>query len=152
MYTFTTDRLIVAPADIVWAVIADVEGYARHAPNLDRTYIVHGSGVGMVRHCVDVRGAAWDEECVAWDEGRGYIMQIDTRTYPYPMRSMRGIWAMDEASSGVRVSLTFEYQPRFDLPLIGPWRDRRTVRPAFAQFSRELMDNWETEIHNRAGY
>jgi uncharacterized protein YndB with AHSA1/START domain len=34
MFTLRTERIIDAPAAIVWEVIADVEAYAAYAPNL----------------------------------------------------------------------------------------------------------------------
>jgi ribosome-associated toxin RatA of RatAB toxin-antitoxin module len=152
MYTYRIERFVKAPSEIIWAVISDVEGYARHAPNLERTFIVSGEGVGMRRHSVDARGAEWDEVCTVWEEGSRYAMQADTSTYPYPMRHMTGTWGMEDRPSGTVIYMQFDYQPKFDLPIIGKYIDNRSYRPAFEEISRQLMDNWEAEIHNRAGY
>lgn len=151
MYSYRVERRLKTPPDIAWAIISDVEGYARYAPNLSKTYLVGSQrGVGMRRHVVDVAGKTWEEVCVLWEEGSRYTMEA--RDYPYAMRIMRGTWGVDPTDDGVIVYMQFDYQPRFDLPLIGRFLDRRSIRPTLEQVSQQLLDNWEREIHNRAGY
>ena len=44
MHRFAMERCVEAPADLVWAVISDVVGYAEVAPNLSRAEILEGEG------------------------------------------------------------------------------------------------------------
>lgn len=141
---FKIERLIDAPADVVWSIISDVEGYAEIAPNLSKAKIVSGEGAGMQRQCWDTRGGTWREDCVLWEEGHRYSMVVDTSDYPYPFTKMQGTWGMEEQSNGVLVTMQFDYQPKYG-PL-GWLMDQFYIKPAFRRICKKLMDNWEAEI------
>jgi hypothetical protein len=50
MYTLKVERLVDAPAAVVWQVISDVEGYADYAPNLSRAHKI-STGEFPARRC-----------------------------------------------------------------------------------------------------
>lgn len=143
MYTLTTERIIDAPAAIVWEVISDVERYAEYAPNLSHAEKI-SNGPTPARRCYDTRGRGWNEACVLWEEGVQYAYLIDTTDYPYPFIQMKGSWGLEEQAQGVRVWMRFEYTP--DAPLIADWLIHRGVQRSFRPIVTALMDNWEREI------
>jgi ribosome-associated toxin RatA of RatAB toxin-antitoxin module len=146
MRRYAAERVVDAPADVVWGVIADLERYADFAPNLAKTEVLSGQGEGLVRRCTDVQGGTWTETCALWEEGRRYTMVVDTSTYPYPMSHMQGTWGVDERADGTAITIQFEYGPRYDLPLIGGVMNAMMVRPSMERLSQKLLDNWEAEI------
>lgn len=147
MYTLTTERLINAPANIVWEIIADVERYADYAPNLSRAHKT-SDGPTPARRCYDTKGRGWNEACVLWEEGKQYSYIIDTADYPYPFIQMKGTWGMDPTPEGMRVWMRFEYTP--DKPWLLGWLIHRMVRRSFSPIVNQLMDNWEAEITRRS--
>ena len=48
-----TKRIINAPSEIVWSVIADIENFHKYATALTGITILSGKGEGMVRACSD---------------------------------------------------------------------------------------------------
>ena len=149
MYALEIKRRVNAPKDVVWNVISDLNGYADYAPNLSQSTVISGEGVGLVRQCADTRGGEWQENCILWEEGHQYTIEVDTSDYPYPFRSMRGTWGLEESSDDVIVTMRFDYQPTFDPPLLGWLSNRFVLHRAFMPIAEQLLDNWETEIHRR---
>lgn len=118
--TFDTDgtgrlvaeRRVNAPSERAWAVVSDVDGYAEFAGTLNRSVVVSGRGVGMVRRCEDKAGICWLETCSRWEPGRAYAFDVDTSgpKYPLPLRTMRGDFEVDPegpSSSTIRILFTF---------------------------------------------
>ena len=147
MSTFKIEREVSAPANLVWQVISDVVGYADIAPNLSKAEIISGQGQGMQRRCWDTRGGTWAEQCVLWEEGRRYSMEVDTSDYPYPFAKMQGTWGLTEGTQGVQIQMEFDYTPKYG-PL-GWMMDKVYIKPAFSRICEKLMDNWESEIKSR---
>lgn len=110
-FTIETTRVVDAPIDIVWAVVADVGGYHVVVDTLRHTEIVSGADLGMVRHCVDTRGREWNESCTAWEPERCLQMTVDVASYPAAFRaifaSVIGTWSLEEATQGTRITMRF---------------------------------------------
>lgn len=102
--TLEVERVTDLPADVLWPVIADLDGYAGHAPSLSSTTVLAGAGDGARRRCVDARGRAWEETCVLWEEGRRYAVDVDVATYPVDLRAIfrtfRGTWEVEPRPEG----------------------------------------------------
>jgi ribosome-associated toxin RatA of RatAB toxin-antitoxin module len=142
MYTLTAERLIQAPADVVWVVIADVERYADYAPNLSRAYKT-SQGEKPSRRCYDLKGRGWNETCTLWQEGEVYRYQVDTSDYPYPFSFVQGTWGLRPSAEGTIVYMQFDYQPR---PQWMQWITHQAVKRSFKPIVVQLMDNWEQAI------
>jgi hypothetical protein len=100
------------PADVVWPVIADLDGYADHVTSLTSTTVVDGDRDGARRRCTDVRGRDWEETCVLWEDGRRYVIDVDVATYPADLRtlfrSFTGTWEVEPRSDGSTMRVRFE--------------------------------------------
>jgi ribosome-associated toxin RatA of RatAB toxin-antitoxin module len=115
MPTFETTRVVAAPRAHVWDVVSDAPGLADHAPNLSASEVLEGSGEGMVRRRYRHAGAGWSETCTLWDPGHRYTMEVDTSDYPYPLRVMRGTWAVEDGPAGTRIRLRYDYEVKYGL-------------------------------------
>jgi ribosome-associated toxin RatA of RatAB toxin-antitoxin module len=146
MYTMTIDRIVNAPANIVWDVISDIERYADYAPNLSKA-VKTSSGITPTRTCWDTNGGTWNEACVLWDEGHEYAFIVDTSSYPYPYAYVKGTWGLETVSDGVRVYMHFAYAPEQG-GVLG-WLVHLSTKRLFQPIVDELMDNWESEIMSR---
>jgi ribosome-associated toxin RatA of RatAB toxin-antitoxin module len=146
MSQFKIERLVDAPSNIVWQVISDVVGYADVAPNLSKAAIESGEGLGMRRRCWDTRGGSWAEQCVLWEEGRAYSMEVDTSDYPYPFTKMQGTWSLAERPSRTLITMQFDYKMKYGL--LGLLLEKSLSRQ-FQPICEELLDNWETQIQEQ---
>lgn len=143
MPQFTIERLVEAPKEMVWRMVSDVVEYAEIAPNLSKAVIEEGNGLGMRRRCWDTRGGTWAEQCVLWQEGHQYAMEVDTSDYPYPLTKMRGTWAVEEQSQGTLIKMQFDYEwkyGRLGALLFYP------LQRGFGPICEKLLDNWEEKI------
>jgi ribosome-associated toxin RatA of RatAB toxin-antitoxin module len=147
MGTFEAERVVAAPRDRVWEVVSDVAGLAAHAPNLSASEVVDGSGEGMVRRCYNNGGRGWSETCILWQPGRRYTMEVDTSDYPYPVRQMRGTWAVEDDPGGARIHVRYEFEPKYGL---AGRALAVLMRPVFALTCRKTLDSYEQALGLRA--
>lgn len=113
MPTFEATRVVTAPRRRVWDVIGGVAGPAAHAPSLSATDVVEGEG--MVRRCFNSAGEGLSETCTLWEPGHRYTMEVDTSHYPYPMRVMRGTWAVEDDPGGTRIHQRYDYELKYGI-------------------------------------
>ncbi len=83
-----------------------------------------------------------------WEEGRQYAYLIDTTDYPYPFVQMKGTWGLTEHVNGVKITMRFDYTPRYGWGL--GWITHLAVKRTFAPIVNTLLDNWQAEIERRA--
>jgi len=145
VYTLTFERIIDAPAQVVWDVISDVEAYADYAPNLSQA-IKTSDSAQPSRTCTDTRGKSWDEACVLWRDKEAYSYVVDTSAadYPYPFKYLQGTWGMETQADGVKVTMRFDYQPT--APSILGWFVHRAMKHSSVSIVETLFDNWESAM------
>jgi ribosome-associated toxin RatA of RatAB toxin-antitoxin module len=142
MFNFIADRVVQAPADLAWTVVADVAGYAQVAPGLSRVEILQGDREGLRRRCYDHRGRGWNETCTLWEPGQRFQMRVDTTSYPFPLRQLlrgfQGTWSVDPVPEGSRITVRFDAEPRFGS--LGRLALRAMGRKAHRDLT-QLLDN-----------
>jgi ribosome-associated toxin RatA of RatAB toxin-antitoxin module len=147
MPSFVADRVVAAPAEQVWAVVADLAGYARIAPGLSHVEILNGDREGLRRRCYDNRGRGWNETCTLWEPGHRYRMQVDTASHPFPLRQLlrrfQGTWSVDAVPGGTRITVQFDAEPR--LGSLGRLALRAMGGKAHRDLT-QLLDNYEQAI------
>jgi hypothetical protein len=144
--TLTVERVSDLPADVLWSVVADLDGYADHVGTLTTTTVVAGAAEGARRRCVDARGRSWEETCVLWDDGRRYVIDVDVATYPLDLRmlfrSFRGTWEVEpRVDGGSVVRVQFEGDVRGGRPATTvvarmAARARRDLEATLASYER----------------
>jgi ribosome-associated toxin RatA of RatAB toxin-antitoxin module len=67
-----------------------------------------------------------------------YTTEVDTSDYPYPLREMRGTWAVEDDPGGTRIHLRYDYELKYGIAgrVLGV-----LMRPLFTRAcrSRELL-------------
>ncbi|MBD8504899.1 SRPBCC family protein [Hoyosella sp. G463] len=137
-----------APTEQAWRIITDHRLYGQLAPNLsDVTVTSSHDGAPRARQCTSTGGKTWNETCTLWDEGRGFAIDVDTSTYPYPLRSLAAMWSVEPAPSGSSARMRFAYQP-----LATPRGGLFAImfRAAFPPILRRIEAGWAGEAR-RAG-
>jgi uncharacterized protein YndB with AHSA1/START domain len=146
---FTDSRVYDAPPSEVWAVVSDPDLYAEVAPNLSRVEVLDGEGEGMVRECADTDGNAWQETCTRWEPERGYAVTVhvpESEFHRQLFHTFTGEWDVTETDEGVRVTMTFEYDPRY-----GPigWLLGRLLEREATGLTAAIFDGWEQALRER---
>lgn len=114
-------------ADAMWSVVGRIGDIGRYMPSLQVSEILEGKapGVGAVRRCVDQRGTAWSEKCVAFDAGRSFVVRFltDAPGFPFPARTMVGGWEVTPSGHGCDVQVWWELEakPRWLAPIFLPF-------------------------------
>lgn len=149
MPTIQRHRTIDAPPAVAWAVITDHELYGEIAPNLERVEVVRGSGADLVRRCVDTGGNTWTETCTRWAAGEAFAVEVDVGNSGFHRRlftRFSGEWLLDERPDGVRITVRFDFEPRYGPfgALITKYLDYRGPPIIDA-----ILDRWEAEIVSR---
>lgn len=148
MFTYKTSRMIHAPAEVVWDVISDHSLFGQIAPNLRQVVVLHGAGEGMSRQCTGSDGTNWTESCTLWQPQRAYAFEVMTSDPKYPLSKMIGTFTMDEAPSGIRVGMRFDYELKFNPPLLG-WLMNKLASRSSAALTEAIFDGWEQAIAER---
>ncbi len=149
MTTISMHRTVDAPRAVVWDVVTDQELYGKLAPNLSSVAVVEGTGEGMIRRCVDANGNEWTESCTLWDESHAYAVSVHVDNSVFHRRffsRMDGEWRLSEDDDGVRMTITFDFDPRY-----GPFgvfisKYFEYVAPGIL---KTIFDGWEDEIRSR---
>jgi ribosome-associated toxin RatA of RatAB toxin-antitoxin module len=142
-------RTVDAPRAVVWDVITDQELYGEVAPNLSSAAVVEGAGEGMVRRCVDTDGNEWTESCTHWEEGQSFAISVHVENSVFHRRFftyMDGEWRLSEDDDGVRMTITFDFEPRY-----GPfgWFISKYFEYIAPGLIEAIFDGWEEDIRVR---
>jgi ribosome-associated toxin RatA of RatAB toxin-antitoxin module len=103
-------RVLAAAPGAVWPLVSDHGLYGQLAPNLAGVEVISQVGDPLRRRCTNTAGEAWEETCTLWEDGRRFAVEVDTASYPYPLRRLRGLWQVDPAPAGSRITMRFAYQ------------------------------------------
>ncbi|MBD3630036.1 SRPBCC family protein [Cyclobacterium sp.] len=144
---FQFKRKVKGAKSKVWDVISDVANYHVVAPNIDDSKIISGGKRGLVRVCSHGNDN-WTETCTLWEEERQYSFMVDTKApdYPYPFKSLKGTWTVDEISSNesmITMVFEFEYKKAIQNILVHPF-----MKYKFTKVCKELLDNWQKLIES----
>ena len=139
-----TKRIINAPSEIVWSVIADIENYHKYATALTGITILSGKGEGMVRACSDAT-STWTETCTKWIEGESYSFNVNTgKDFPFPFDVFNGTWSLEEQSEGeTLIIVKFKYQFSYRWMR---WIYSNDTHMAIDEGNATLLDNWTKKI------
>ncbi len=107
----TRSRRIEASQDVVWAAIADHEGWSQWFGPITRVEPLDPpSGVGGRRR-VHIRSLAMEEEFLAWDEGSRFAFCVTHMTVPV-IRSLVEDVRLTPDGDATTVSYTQAFEPK----------------------------------------
>ncbi|NNE12873.1 MAG: SRPBCC family protein [Ilumatobacter sp.] len=147
MVEVVEESRIARPADAVWATLADFDGIARWAPNVDHSSLTtaQAEGVGAVRR-VQVGRNALLERVTGWEPGQQLAYQIDG--LPPVVRSVTNTWELTSTGDDTSVSLT----TRIDAGSRPPQQlVARVVGRAMAKASRQMLAGLQHHVE-RGGH
>jgi ribosome-associated toxin RatA of RatAB toxin-antitoxin module len=142
-------RTVDAPRAVVWDVITDQELYGEVAPNLSSVAVVEGAGEGMIRRCVDTEGNEWTESCTHWDDGQSFAVSVHVDHSVFHRRfftRMDGEWRLSADDDGVRMTITFDFDPRYGPLGVLISKYFEYIAPGIIE---TIFDRWEDEIRVR---
>lgn len=114
-HSFTSQKIIEAPAEAVWQVLADFSVADTWAPQVTRSYSLteHDRGLGAGRHC-DIKGFGSIQETITdWQEGRSLTYDV-TPLGPIAVAWSRWSVRSIDADS-CQLIIDFSYNTRFGL-------------------------------------
>jgi hypothetical protein len=148
---FDDDEVVEVGADVrvgaeaVWPLVVDHDLYGRLAPGLRSVEVISEPGDPLRRRCTNSSGDSWQETCTLWEDGRRFAVEVDTTDYPYPLASMRGLWQVDRAQDGARVTMRFAYRAR---PTFAGGLFALAFRLAFPHILRRIIAGWRTRLEH----
>jgi len=110
-------RTDVAP-DAMWRVINNLGAIKKYSPMLKKSVVLDGesSGIGAVRMCENRAGKCWSEECVDYNEGKGFEVRFQSEApdFPFPAKTMRGGWEIlpHASDNGSDIMVWWELEPK----------------------------------------
>ena len=138
------ERVVQAPVDEVWEIIADVGNYEQvTGPGISSVEVLEGEGYGMLRECADPDGNSWEEYCTLWEPGYRFKFEVNTdrEDYAYPFEQLSGLWQVD-AIGPTTTLITMDFEYRFKNPFFSG-----LFLPFAMKQAREdtefILDNWQ---------
>lgn len=130
------------PPEVMWPIVSDLSGYADHVTDLESSPVLSGSGAGAMRQCNTTGGDQWTEEVSQWHEGVSFELEVDTSTYPTPLRQLfrrfTGKWEVRPHDAGSQVQMTFVPDVR------GGWLVWPLVVAGSRRTRRDLLDTLDS--------
>ena len=70
--------------------------------------------IGAIRHCVDINGKAWSEECIDFKNNHSFEVRFKTeaKDFPFPASQMYGGWEVDGDEKSSIVKVWWEIKPK----------------------------------------
>lgn len=151
MGSLSFERTVPVDPSVAWDVLVDPAAFEAAAPNLARVELPDG-GIheGAGRRCADTEGRSWEETCTRYVEGERYAFAVDVANSPVHGRlfkSFEGTFGVEPEDGGSRVSMRFDYEPRY-----GPV-GRLLVRAAAGRFrsmGETTLSNLDRTMRERA--
>lgn len=114
MSRVSTSVYIDAPAEAVWAVLADLGGISRWNPGVAQSRVTSDQleGEGATRHCElqNPRGYL-EERAINWRDGEGY--SIDLTDSSFPIKRNRVDFSIHPESDGTRAIVSVDYTLKY---------------------------------------
>ncbi|MFQ5890924.1 MAG: SRPBCC family protein [Gemmatimonadota bacterium] len=148
MGSFSVMRTIDAPAQDVWAVLAEIGEIHAWNPGVESSRLTteQKEGVGAGRHC-DLSGRNYvDEEVVEWQPGERLTMRVIGTNLPFKIAEIHFLLRAQDGSTAVTVSL--EYDLKFGVA--GKLLDLLLVRRIYERGMGALLSGLKREVERRA--
>lgn len=139
-------RRVGAHRNMVWSIVADLGSDAALPPAAKRVEILADGELGLRRRLRGRDGGTWEEECVGWDSGKLYSMDI-SGDFPVKSPRIRYTCSLSEDAGTILIRLYFDFEPRFGI--LGRVLDRLGGIPELRTYATDMLDNWVRIIHAR---
>ncbi len=113
MATFSESIRINAPAEAVWAVLADIGSISVWNPGVQASHTLEGGpeGLGAQRRC-DLGGKNYlIEDVIEWQPGQALTMRITDTNLPFKSADIR--FTLEQAADETEVVVSPDYELKF---------------------------------------
>ena len=120
MTTMTKDIQINAPKEKVWEILSNLETVQNYDSMVINAFYTSDikEGVGASRQCDLPEGGYIKERITAWHPGEGYSLFVYEDSEPdSPLENQVAHFALAENEQGTKVTMTFEYTLKADVPV-----------------------------------
>ncbi len=146
MAVYEINRNIKAHTDVIWNVLSNHDAFTEIAPDIIKVETVSGEKVGMIRRLHHKSGKVWEEKCTAWEDNHYYTMEVDTTSYPLPVKKMTRTCSMKEGQKNTKVTISYKYKPKYRF--FGNFMDKHQILPILKLYSNQLMENIARKIYD----
>ena len=114
MEKITATRVLPFPKNEVWEALADFGKIDQISPGVKKSYLLDGpiTGVGAKRHCDLVPFGTFRERITDYRENERMVVEIYEGKKLPPIKNISGIFKLDEAPNGTKVSFIFQYEKK----------------------------------------
>jgi len=112
MTTFTKQIQINTSSNEVWKVVSNLGDIYKFHPGVSKSYYTTDQleGIGAARVCELLPAGKIKETALSWNEGEGYILQIDPLEKAPPVKNFTGEFKLNSfGKNTTQVSLTVKY-------------------------------------------
>lgn len=102
--------------ELMWNIIGDIGAIKKYMPSLASSAIINDlpPSIGAIRHCVDINGKAWSEECIDFKDNQSFDVRFKTeaKDFPFPASQMYGGWEVEGGNNISIVKVWWEIKPK----------------------------------------
>ena len=112
-YRTSRSKVLQAPVNSVWEVLADFGAVSTWNPAISNSYSTSelAEGLGASRHCDLAPLGSTEESITGWEPNRRLVVTVDSAT-KVPFKGGRMIFDLEPVGNHTEVTMTFEYEPK----------------------------------------
>ena len=147
-YRTSNSKVLQAPVESVWAVLADFGAVSTWNPAISNSYSTGdlNAGLGASRHCDLAPLGSTEESITGWEPHKQLVVTVDSAT-KVPFKTGRMIFDLEPKGDTTEVTMAFEYEPKGG-PMSGMIGRRMEKRLASQMIT--VLDGLEAGAHEAA--
>jgi len=150
MTTFKKQVTINAPKQKVWKILSHLGNVYKFNPSVSKSYYTTDKtdGIGAARICELQSSGKILETVKNWNEGNGFLLQIDPIEKGPPVRSFTGLFKLIELDmTSTQVSVTINYEMK--LGAIGLLLNNLIIQSKIEDSIEDLLEG--LKVHSETG-
>ncbi len=150
MTTFKRHIEISASKSSIWSILSDFDAVQKYHPGISRSYYNTDQtmGKGAERVCVLIPSGKILESVKQWEEGSGYILQVEPLEKAPPVKDFLADFQLHDLSTNTtKVSITIKYDMK--LGAIGTLLNKLVIQSKIEKDIEFLLQG--LKIHSETG-
>ena len=149
MTTFKKQITVDASKQKVWEIVSNLRDIYKFHPGVSKSYYTtdNTEGVGAARICELQPAGKILETVKNWEDGSGFLLQIDPIEKAPPVKEFSGHFQLEEVNTHTtQVSLTIKYEMK--LGLIGDFLNKLIIRSKMEEGIDALLTGLKVHTEN----
>lgn len=150
MTTFKKQIIIDSPKQNLWTIVSDLGSIYKFNPRVTKSYYTttNTKGIDAARICELYPSGKIQETVKNWDEGTGFLLQIDPIEKAPPVKNFSGLFELNAINNNkTQVSITIDYEMK--LGAIGLLLNNLIIRSKMEEGIKDLLEG--LKIHSETG-